>query len=385
MTSADNFSVMKLLDKLIDVDFIKGECKFSISITELNIENSMILGKPGGKFETFLFLPESETRKAEGGLRTKGYLKHSYKLFGKDWYICDFEGNPLKVAPLEIQQRINQYLNSVSYGLEIRELPLISVITVVLNGEKYLEQAIQSVINQTYPNIEYIIIDGGSTDGTLDIIRRYEDYIDYWVSEKDNGIYDAMNKGIKLALGQWIGILNSDDRYFSRDLFEKIFVKSRLSNCDVIYGDTLILEEFNRENSYILRPKRLSKLKYTMAFGHLSAFVSIKVYKTVGLYDIKYKVASDFNFFQRIYLMGYRFCYFSEAIGVLRAHPKSTSFKEIYKGLYENFLISVKNGQPFFKQFFIFIIRLLNTFIKRKIPFLKTLYSFGTEIRKVRD
>jgi glycosyltransferase involved in cell wall biosynthesis len=83
--------------------------------------------------------------------------------------------------------------------------PLITVITVVLNGERHLEQAIQSVIKQDYPHIEYVIIDGGSTDGTLDIIRKYEARIDYWVSEPDNGIYDAMNKGIALARGELSG------------------------------------------------------------------------------------------------------------------------------------------------------------------------------------
>ena len=89
--------------------------------------------------------------------------------------------------------------------------PLVSVITVVYNGEKYLEQTIQSVINQTYNNIEYIIIDGGSTDTTLDIIKKYKDYISYFISEPDNGLYDAMNKGIRRANGELIGMLNSDD------------------------------------------------------------------------------------------------------------------------------------------------------------------------------
>ncbi|MBD3842980.1 MAG: glycosyltransferase, partial [Campylobacterales bacterium] len=96
-------------------------------------------------------LPMGENRKGEGGLRTKGYFKKSYE-----------------------------------------DKPLISIITVVYNGEKYLEETIQSVINQTYDNVEYIIIDGGSNDGTLDIIKKYEDRIDYWVSERDKGIYDAM-------------------------------------------------------------------------------------------------------------------------------------------------------------------------------------------------
>lgn len=96
---------------------------------------------------------------------------------------------------------------------ENNKAPLISIITVVYNGEKYLEQTIQSVINQTYKNIEYIVIDGGSTDGTLDIIKKYEEHISYWVSESDKGLYDAMNKGIGVAKGELIGMINSDDWY----------------------------------------------------------------------------------------------------------------------------------------------------------------------------
>src|ERR1700742_4639960 len=91
--------------------------------------------------------------------------------------------------------------------------PLVSVVTVVYNGAKHLEQTINSVLNQSHKNVEYIIIDGGSTDGTLDIIKRYEDKIDYWQSERDGGIYFAMNKGVSLAKGELIGILNADDFY----------------------------------------------------------------------------------------------------------------------------------------------------------------------------
>ena len=95
--------------------------------------------------------------------------------------------------------------------------PLVSVVTVVFNGEKYLEETIQSVINQTYDNVEYTLIDGGSTDGTVDIIRKYEDKIAYWISEPDNGIFDAMNKGADKATGEYIYYLNAGDVFYSRN------------------------------------------------------------------------------------------------------------------------------------------------------------------------
>ena len=91
--------------------------------------------------------------------------------------------------------------------------PLVSIVTVVYNGAATIERTIASVLGQSYPNIEYIIVDGGSTDGTLDILRAHEDRVDLWVSERDGGIYDAMNKGVALCTGEWVGLINADDWY----------------------------------------------------------------------------------------------------------------------------------------------------------------------------
>ncbi|MDR2409413.1 MAG: glycosyltransferase [Bacteroidales bacterium] len=116
------------------------------------------------------------------------------------------------------------------------DMPLITVITVVRNGEKTLEQTILSVINQTYKNIEYIIIDGMSTDSTLDIIKKYEDQIDYWMSEPDGGIYYAMNKGIDLAAGDWIIFMNGGDCFFETTSVSKCIKKMDDKNV-LYYGD----------------------------------------------------------------------------------------------------------------------------------------------------
>ena len=117
--------------------------------------------------------------------------------------------------PSEISGRYHGGLRTRGYGKRSElNKPLISVITVVYDAVENLESAIQSVLNQTYDNIEYILIDGGSTDGTLDIIRKYDDVIDYWVSEPDSGVYDAMNKGVGLSQGEYVLFLGSDDSLF---------------------------------------------------------------------------------------------------------------------------------------------------------------------------
>jgi len=131
--------------------------------------------------------------------------------------------------------------------------PLISIITVVYNGEKFLEKTIQSVINQSYENIEYIIIDGGSTDRTVEIIKKYEDSIDYWVSEKDGGIYDAMNKGLERANGEFVNFMNGGDEFFDSEVLAKLFVD--LDRCEnkSIFGKAVTKykdKEFVRYESF---------------------------------------------------------------------------------------------------------------------------------------
>ena len=131
---------------------------------------------------------------------------------------------------------------------------LISVVTVSYNAVATIEQTILSVVNQTYPHIEYIIIDGGSTDGTVDVIKKYADRIAYWVSEPDKGIYDAMNKGIKVATGEWINFMNCGDSFYSVSVLSDVFKDKSCKENDVIYGNTCIME---RWCMYEERPREL--------------------------------------------------------------------------------------------------------------------------------
>lgn len=173
--------------------------------------------------------------------------------------------------------------------------PFISIITIIFNSEKYLEETIQSVTNQTYDNVEYIIIDGGSTDGTLDIIKKYEDQIDYWVSEKDSGIYDAMNKGIDLANGEWINFMNAGDRFVDEHVLEKIFTKQDTSSCDLIYGSSVVTG--NQEN-VLLEPKKFTKFNLyfwnTRVVCHQAMFVRKDI---AGKYSMKYRLKGELNWY----------------------------------------------------------------------------------------
>lgn len=183
--------------------------------------------------------------------------------------------------------------------------PLISIITVVFNGEKYLEETIKSIINQTYDNIEYIIIDGGSTDGTLNIIKKYEDKIDRWISEKDSGIYDAMNKGIDIATGKWINFMNVGDSFFDSTILDTIFAKNNFENIDVIYGNHKVIYH-NRTR--IAKAGNMRDIWKGSRFCHQSSFISLTLHKSKK-YNICNKIGADFEFFYTVYGQGVKFSY----------------------------------------------------------------------------
>lgn len=173
--------------------------------------------------------------------------------------------------------------------------PLISVVTVVYNGEKNIEQTINSVLNQTYKNVEYIIIDGNSKDKTLEIIKKYEDRIDYWQSEPDKGIYDAMNKGIKLATGDYIGLLNADD-WYENDTCEFIANKVCTEKADVYHG---LLRYLDEDNQLLKVEGYTIKLINSGMIAHPTCFIKKSVYNKI-LYDTKYKSASDYDLIYKL-------------------------------------------------------------------------------------
>jgi len=166
---------------------------------------------------------------------------------------------------------------------------LMSIITVVFNGEAFLEKTIKSVLSQTYNNIEYIIIDGGSTDGTIDIIKKYEDSIDYWISEPDKGIYDAMNKGIAAASEGYLWFINAGDLIYDNHTINNIF---KAGSGDIYYGKTALINDKNKIINTLSVPKSLSWKD--MSRGMLVSHQSIIIHKSIAdLYNLKYRCISD--------------------------------------------------------------------------------------------
>ena len=176
--------------------------------------------------------------------------------------------------------------------------PLITVVTVVRNSEKTLEETILSVINQTYKNVEYIIVDGASTDSTLEVIKKYEDRIDYWISEPDKGIYDAMNKGIDLAAGDWINFMNCGDYFANNNVLEKVFEQKNWDGVDVIYGNAIQINK-NGDIIELTAGEDITVLKEGPIFRHNASFIRMSVHKEVK-FDLpkmsKLDYALDFNF-----------------------------------------------------------------------------------------
>ncbi len=271
-------------------------------------------------FETILFLPKNGERKGEGGLRTKGYFKKSYV-----------------------------------------DKPLISIITVVFNGEKHLEETIQSVINQTYDNVEYVIIDGGSIDGTLDIIKKYEDKIDYWASEKDAGIYDAMNKGLQLVAGEYIGILNADDFYEPSALKKSIEL---IKDNDADYSVAKVQYVNTKNIISPIFPLEKNKIYQEMFYPHISAFIPRKAYKQVGLFKTQFKIAGDHDMALRIHLAGFRATYLDEIVGKLTEDGISAGIS-VNK---ESLAVAIENGKNRISAIFTYISQIFKIAMVRILP-----------------
>ena len=179
----------------------------------------------------------------------------------------------------------------------------ISIITVSYNSDKTISNTIDSVLSQEYNNLEYIIIDGGSTDKTNEIIESYGDKISQYISEKDDGIYDAMNKGIRISTGKYIGIINSDDFYPDSNILQKVVNKIEEKKSDCLYADLVYVDSENvKKIKRYWESGEFNRKKFTKGWmiPHPTFFVSKEIYNTFGLYNLTLKSASDYEMILRL-------------------------------------------------------------------------------------
>jgi glycosyltransferase involved in cell wall biosynthesis len=180
--------------------------------------------------------------------------------------------------------------------------PKISIVTACFNAVKTIEQTIQSVINQTYENIEYIIVDGASTDGTIDVIRKYEDKIDIIISEGDKGIYDAFNKGANVATGDYIQYLNADDYLATSDVIEGIsWFLTKKSNPVLVYGGILMVDEVTDYKIIRNQSVSTSEIQQGKMIPHPATFVRRDILLLTGLFDTQYSIAADYDLICKIF------------------------------------------------------------------------------------
>lgn len=240
--------------------------------------------------------------------------------------------------------------------------PLISIITVVLNDKDNIDKTINSVLNQNYKNIEYIIIDGESKDGTTDIIKRYNKKIDHFVSEKDEGIYHAFNKGLNIAKGDFIGFVNSGDLLTKDSLDYLIKYYNKHPDADFFFGSV-------KKHWGILHGYKKWKIHFTWGFysSHSTGFfIKKKAADTLGGYNLKYKYSSDYDYFYRM-IVKHKMKGVStnkkEVVGVFRRGGFSSRIN-YRKSFYEDLRIRYNNNQNIFIIFIIAIYKFFKHFRK---------------------
>lgn len=215
----------------------------------------------------------------------------------------------------------------------MNSMPYITIVTVVYNGVQTIENTIKSVVNQKYLNFEYIIIDGGSTDGTIDIIERYRDRINFFKSEPDNGIFDAMNKGLVLAKGEWISFMNSGDMFYTLDILNEVFSKDN-DLYHMIYGNVCL---YDKNDNYFFKSKT-NKIKINLnAICHQSVFIKVKSHP---LFSLDYKLSADHDLIYKL-VKKKRIRYIDLCISKILIGGVSSNLKRTRR---EKLRISMKNG-----------------------------------------
>lgn len=206
-------------------------------------------------------------------------------------------------------------------------MPLITIVTVCYNVEDTIVETMKTILEQDYPAIEYIVIDGGSSDRTLEKIRQYaslflQHNISFrYISEPDHGIYDAMNKGIRMAEGEWINFMNSGDGFYRKDVLSTVFSQPIGKEEKVVYGNTVLRLAFGEVE---MLPKPIDYMRKKMAFCHQSVFVRTELMKG-SLFNLSYRFAADYDFFYHYYKRGGAFKYINRAISYFESEEGTSS------------------------------------------------------------
>jgi glycosyltransferase involved in cell wall biosynthesis len=236
----------------------------------------------------------------------------------------------------------------------------VSIITVTMNSEKYLSDCINSVRRQNYRDIEHIIIDGKSTDGTLNIIHQNLNHISYWISETDRGMYDAINKGLEMATGDVVGILNSDDMFATADAVKSIVDCFETTGTDSVYGDLVYVDACNTQK--ILRywkgvSYKRSRFRYGWMPAHPTFYMRRELIEQYGIYENHYYTAADYEFMARyLFLHKVSSRYIDTMLVKMRSGGISNeNLKSRLRANRRDFLAMRKNKIPF--SFFVSILK----------------------------
>lgn len=253
--------------------------------------------------------------------------------------------------------------------------PKVSVITVVFNDVKHIRTTMESFFSQTWEEKEYIVIDGGSTDGTADIVREYADRLTYWCSEPDKGIYDAMNKGVEHASGEWINFLNCGDYYADRDALKTVLTSKQLADADIIYGDSIEVGDISRQP--ITASNDTSLLEMIPTFRHGSALIRTDIQKRYQFnLSLKKKLgySLDWEMLYRAYKDGMRFC---KVDATIQAYLKEGASDHPYRTMWYNYLITSRGH--FCLRKFIFFVRSCAAIARRHNTVFKWIRDFMLE------
>ncbi len=239
----------------------------------------------------------------------------------------------------------------------------ISVITTTFNSEKTIAETIESLLNQDYTDFEHIIVDGLSTDKTLEIVSSYQDrYFDRLkiISEKDKGLYDAMNKGIKNATGDIIGILNSDDVLAKSNALSLIAEKIKSTECDAVYSDLMFMDEKTMSMPVRRWTSKIGNYKLGWHPPHPTLYIKKSVYDKIGTFNLDYRIAADYDFMLRLMKSGAKLVYIPETLIYMRAGGVSTDGLSGYlKNLKEAHRVLKNNKIKF--PLFVDLIRIVKT------------------------